>query len=259
MTATTEAVNPNVVTLVDSSTPFGVSVNFGAKAKTQVITEEVSHPEAGYTEVFMNWAFRNGSVTKSTFVIPHGTHVLSQDLLDKVPALLSTESAHGRQQKIGDSYAQVKEADDVQMVVEVTLENLAAGRWAKQSEGGNSGITGLDGNLIEGVRRTFAGNGKEEFADPAEGKVLARAWLVNRYNKVLDEAAALRIPTGDDMADKERVKAADELTKYPFKKLCENTALQSNLATIRREKAEATEAAKRKALADTGFDFSEFE
>ena len=259
MAATTETVNPNVVTLNDSSTPFGASVNFGAKAKTQVITEEVSYPEAGVTGVTMHWAFRNGNVTKSEFVIPHGTHVLSQDLLDKVPALLSVESAHGRQQKIGDSYAQVKEADDVQMVVEVTLENLAAGRWAKQSEGGNSGITGLDGNLIEGVRRTFAGNGREEFADAVEGKIKARAWLVERYNKVLDEAAALRIPTGDDAADAVRNKAADELTKYPFKKLCENVALQSNLATIRREKAEAAEAAKMKALSDSGFDFSEFE
>lgn len=248
MAATTETINPNVVTLNDASTPFGETVNFGAKAKTQVITEIVGLSEAGGEDVKMFWAFRNGNVATLNFFVPTGGRPLA-----------STEQAHGIQQKVGDSYAQVKEADDVQMVVEVTLENLAMGRWAKQTEGGNSGITGLDGNLIEGVRRTFAGNGKEEFADLVEGKVLARAWLVNRYNKILDEATALRIPTGDEAVDKERGKAADDLTKYPFKKLCENTALQSNLATIRREKAEVAEAAKRKALADTGFDFSEFE
>lgn len=248
MAATTETVNPNVVTLNDSSTPFGASVNFGAKAKTQVITEIVETPEAGGDTVKMFWAFRNGNVTSLEFFVPAGGR-----------ALASTEQAHGIQQKVGDSYAQVKEADDVQMVVEVTLENLAAGRWAKQSEGGNSGITGLDGNLIEGVRRTFADNNREGFADPVEGKIKARAWLVEKYNKVLDEAAALRIPTGDDAADVVRNKAADELTKYPFKKLCEVAALQVNLSTIRREKAEAAEAAKKQALADSGFDFSEFE
>lgn len=248
MAATTETVNPNVVTLNDASTPFGETVNFGAKAKTSVLTEIVATPEIGGDTVKMHWAFRNGNTTSLEFFVPAGGRPLA-----------STEQAHGIQQKVGDSYAQVKDADDVQMVVEVTLENLAAGRWAKQSEGGNSGINGLDGNLIEGVRRTFAGNGKEEFADLVEGKVLARAWLVGRYNKILDEAAALRIPTGDEAVDKERSKAADDLTKYPFKKLCENTALQSNLATIRREKAEVAEAAKRKALADSGFDFSEFE
>ena len=248
MTATTETVSLNVVTLNDPSTPFGDSVNFGAKAKTSVITEIVATPEAGGDTVKMFWAFRNGNVTTLEFFVPAGGRPLA-----------STEQAHGIQQKVGDSYAQVKEADDVQTVVEVTLENLAAGRWAKQSEGGTPGISGLTGDLIEGVRRTFAGNGKEEFADAVEGKTLAKSWLVNRYNKVLDEAAALRIPSGDEETDVVRSKAADDLTKYPFKKLCENQALQSNLATIRREKAEAAEAVKRKAVADAGFDFSEFE
>jgi len=253
MTATTETVavaglNPNVVILKDADTPFGKSVDFGVKNKTQVITEIVATPEAGGETVKMFWAYRNGNVTTLEFFVPAGGRTLA-----------ATEQAFGIQQKIGDSYAQVKDADDVQLIVEVTLDNLKEGRWAKQSTGSAPGIAGLSSELIEGVRRTFAANDKAEYADLVEGKALAKSWLIVKYNAVLDAANEMRKPTGNDVQDAANAKEADAMTKNPFKRLLASADLQGHLATIRREKAEAVEAAKMNALTDAGISLADFE
>ena len=232
----------NVVTMVDPSTPFGAEVDFGNKSKTRVITQIVPREDASGKDVAMFWAFRNGNVTELNFFVPAGGRPLAAE-----------EQAHGIQQKIGDSYAQASEPDDIQMIVEVTLDNLLAGRWAKQAEGAAPGISGLTSDLIEGVRRTFAVN-KPEFADVEAGKKLAKDWLIVKYNAVLDKANELRA-TGDEA----QMKIADDLTKKPFETLLTSADLQRHLAAIKREKAELAEANKLKALETAGVSLADFE
>lgn len=240
--ASVDQVNVNVVEMIDPSTPFGATVDFGNKAKTRVITQINPREDASGKDVAMFWAFRNGKVVVLNFFVPVGGRPLAAE-----------EQAHGIQQKIGDSYAQASEPDDVQMIVEMTLDNLLAGRWAKQSEGAAPGISGLTSDLIEGVRRTFAVN-KEEYRDVEAGKALAKAWLIVKYNGVLDKANELRAS-----GDEGQMKIADDLTKKPFETLLTSADLQRHLAAIKREKAELAEANKLKALETAGVNLEDFE
>lgn len=243
--------NSNVVEMVDQSTPFGATVDFGNKAKTRVITQVTAREDASGKDVAMFWAFRNGKVVSLNFFVPAGGRPLAAE-----------EQAHGIQQKIGDSYAQASEPDDVQMIVEVTLDNLLAGRWAKQSEGAAPGIPGLTGDLIEAVRRTFVavgGSRVEEFRDPEEGKVAAKNYLIGKYNAVVDRVAELRIPTGDAERDANNTKTADANMKAPLDFIIKDSGVSFQLARIKREKAEIAEAAKQKAAAGTGARLTDFE
>jgi hypothetical protein len=224
--------NLNTVTLKNQNTPFGATVDFGAKAKTRVNTI-FTPKEDGSKDVHMVWALRNGETIELKFNVPAGSRPLAAE-----------EQANGIQQKVGDSYAQVTEAEDIQMIIELTLSNLAAGRWNKQVEGSAPGIPGLNGELIEAVRRTLAQNKPEEYGDVDAGKVKAREFLIERHNRVMDKVAELRVPTGEEVTDSARNKAADDLMKKPFEALLASADLQAHLATIRSEKQEAIRKAK---------------
>jgi hypothetical protein len=226
----------NVVTMLDPSTPFGTSVDFGAKNKTRTIVQVVGTGEAGQeSKVSMFWAFRNGKVSEFTFPFSFPESGLS---------LTPTIMANGIQQKVGDTYSSVLDPDDIQMVVDMTIDNIKAGRW---SRGATPGIPGLSGDLIEAVRRAFAKN-LPEFADEITGREKAKEYLKAKYNSVLDLEASLRVPTGDAAADAERIAKADKLSKSPFSVVLAFGDVQRNLATIKREKAEAAEGRKLQAL-----------
>lgn len=252
--------NSNVVEMIDQSTPFGVTVDFGNKAKTRVITQVVErveqsdeHPEPVISgkDVAMFWAFRNGKVVSLNFFVPAGGRPLAAE-----------EQAHGIQQKIGDSYAQADkdDPDAVQLIVEMTLANLLEGRWAKQSEGSAEGIPGLSTALVEAVRRAFAESKNPDYAvykDEEAGKVAAREYLQGKYKTILDKVAELRVPTGDEATDVKNAKEADDWMKKPFEGITKNPTIDFFLSAIRREKAELTERNKRVAL-DTAGEPSEF-
>lgn len=255
--ASVDQTNSNVVEMVDQSTPFGATVDFGNKAKTRVITQITSNGtdesvESG-KDVAMFWAFRNGKVVSLNFFVPAGGRPLAAE-----------EQSHGIQQKIGDSYAQAEKdaPDDVQMIVEMTLDNLLAGRWAKQAEGSTPGIPGLTGDLIEAVRRTFVavgGSRVEEFRDPEEGKVAAKNYLIGKYNAVVDRVAELRIPTGDAERDANNTKTANANMKAPLDFIIKDSGVSFQLARIKREKAEIAEANKQKAVPAAGGVLADFE
>ena len=245
------AVSENTVVMLKGSTPFGESVDFGSKAKTRVITQIVPREDDSGKDVAMFWAYRNGGVTALSFFVPAGGRPLAAD-----------EQAHGIQQKIGDSYSQVSEPDDVQMVVELTLDNLLAGRWAKQTEGSTPGISGLTSDLIEAVRRSFVASNSsriKEFRDPEVGKIPAKDYLITKYNAVLDRANELRVPTGDEVVDAANSKMADTIMKTPFASVVESAVMQLQLAAIKREKAEAAEMRKLANLQAAVGDSGDFE
>lgn len=242
----TAIATPNTVTMKDSSTPFGSVVDFGAKAKTRVEKTIVNRPDGSGTDLTIYWAFRDGEITSYSLFIPAGGHALAAEF-----------QANGLTSKIGDAYTSVSEPADVRTVVQETLGQFDKGRWVKQSSGA-PGIAGLTTVLVEALRRTFAQN-KPEFADVETGSVLAKQWLVAKYDRILAKAEELRVATGDDLVDAERNKEADALIRKPFASLLQMSAdLQRHMAAVKREKEDEALAAKKAALADVDLSLDSF-
>ena len=224
----------NTVQLADQNTPFGLSVDFGTKAKTRVDTNIVVN-EDGSKTVAMVWAFRNGNTVSHTFTVPVGGHILAAEL-----------QAHGIQQKIGDSYSKAETADDVEMIVRLTLDNLNEGRWIKQQSSSASGISGLNSDLVEAVRRTYEATKPE--ATGEDGTAWARELLTKYYTiKILGKVQELQASGAvEDLA------TAEELMKKPFAQFLGSASVQEHLAAIKQEKAKAAADLKRKANAGAG-------
>ena len=224
----------NTVQLLDQTTPFGLSVDFGTKAKTRIDSNFLAN-EDGSKTVDMVWAFRNGNTVSHTFFVPAGGHVLAAEL-----------QVHGIQQKIGDCYSKAETADDVEMIVRLTLDNLNEGRWVRQQASSGTGIPGLNSDLVEAVRRTYEAT-KPEAADEG-GTAWSRDLLTKYYTvKVIGKVQELQAAgTVEDLA------AAEELMKKPFAQFLGSASVQEHLAAIKQEKAKAAADAKRKANAGAG-------
>jgi hypothetical protein len=241
--------NVELVDVKTEGTPFGTKTEFNSRMKVKTLSEVVKNPENDSATLTIFWAFKNGNVVSHS--------VLVNSVSEQHP-LISSILVHGLIQKVGDGYSSVSEPDDVQANVEMVLANLEKGIWTRQTEGTSSSIAGITGDLIEAVRRTFASVGQEKFVDEENGRVAAKTWLIDKYNKVMEAANELLNPTGDEAQDAANAKAAEEMQKKPFAKMLQSADLQRHLADIREAKRAKAEADRMAKLQEEGVSLLDF-